>query len=139
MFVDRYQHHHFVRFCSYNLMDCMCVFHLARLPSKEHFRGHQTSKPLDYQESTYTVLSVTYHYKRFVNSVLDILTLLACTKSLDNLFHTLMVLWENEYLPTSNLLCSFMSVFFNILTLLACIQSVDNLFHTLMMLDALGE
>ena len=29
---------------------------------------------------------------------------LACTQSVDNLFHTLMVLWENEYFLTSNLL-----------------------------------
>ena len=36
---------------------------------------------------------------------LNILTLLACTQSVDNLFHTLMVLWENEYFLTSNLLC----------------------------------
>ena len=36
------------------------------------------------------------------------LTLLACTHSVDNLFHTLMVLWENFL--TSNLLCFFTSV-----------------------------
>ena len=41
---------------------------------------------------------------------LNILTLLACTQSVDNLFHTLMVLWKNEYFLTSNLLCSFTSV-----------------------------
>ena len=41
---------------------------------------------------------------------LNILTLLACTQSVDNLFHTLMVLWENEYFLTSNLLCFFTSV-----------------------------
>ena len=34
---------------------------------------------------------------------LNILTLLACTQSVDNLFHTLMVLWENEYFLTSTL------------------------------------
>ena len=41
---------------------------------------------------------------------LNILTLLACTQSVDNLFHKLMVLWENEYFLTSNLLCFFTSV-----------------------------
>ena len=40
---------------------------------------------------------------------LNILTLLACTQSVDNLFHTLMVLWENGYFLTSNLLCFFTS------------------------------
>ena len=37
--------------------------------------------------------------------LLNILTLLACTHSSDNLFHTLMVLCENENFLTSNLLC----------------------------------
>ena len=41
---------------------------------------------------------------------LNILTLLACTHSSDNLFHTLMVLWENENFLTSNLLCFFTRV-----------------------------
>ena len=40
---------------------------------------------------------------------LNILTLLACTHSSDNLFHTLMVLCENENFVTSNLLCFFTS------------------------------
>ena len=35
--------------------------------------------------------------------LLNILTLLACTHSSDNLFHTLMVLCENENFLTSNL------------------------------------
>ena len=37
--------------------------------------------------------------------LLNILTLLACTHSSDNVFHTLMVLCENENFLTSNLLC----------------------------------
>ena len=41
---------------------------------------------------------------------LNTLTLVACTQSVDNLFHTLMVLWENEYFLTSNLLCFFTRV-----------------------------
>ena len=41
---------------------------------------------------------------------LNILTLLACTHSSDNLFHTLMVLCENENFLTSNLLCFFTRV-----------------------------
>ena len=41
---------------------------------------------------------------------LNILTLLACTQSVDKLFHTLMVLCENENFLTSNLLCFFTSV-----------------------------
>ena len=40
----------------------------------------------------------------------SLLTLLACTQSVENLFHTLMVLWENEYFLTSNLLCFFTSM-----------------------------
>ena len=41
---------------------------------------------------------------------LNILTLLACTHSSDNLFRTLMVLCENENFLTSNLLCFFTRV-----------------------------
>ena len=41
---------------------------------------------------------------------LNILALLACTHTSDNLFHTLMVLWENENFLTSNLLCFFTRV-----------------------------
>ena len=41
---------------------------------------------------------------------LNILTLLACTHSSDNLFHTLMVICENENFLTSNLLCFFTRV-----------------------------
>ena len=41
---------------------------------------------------------------------LNILTLLACTHSSENVFHTLMVLWENENFLTSNLLCFFIRV-----------------------------
>ena len=41
---------------------------------------------------------------------LNILTLLACTHSVDNLFHTLMVLCEKENFLTSNLLCFFTRV-----------------------------
>ena len=60
----------------------------------------------------------TCHYSMCNPSQLDtclflffnILTLLECTHSVDNLFHTLMVLWENENFPTSNLLCFFTSV-----------------------------
>ena len=35
------------------------------------------------------------------------ITLLACTHLSDNVFHTLTVLWENENVLTSNLLCFF--------------------------------
>ena len=41
---------------------------------------------------------------------LNILTLLACTHSSDNVFHTLMVICENENFLTSNLLCFFTRV-----------------------------
>ena len=46
---------------------------------------------------------------RYVLSIqlLNILTLLACTQSSDNLFHTLMVLCENKKFIPSNLLCFF--------------------------------
>ena len=40
----------------------------------------------------------------------NILTLLTCTQSVDNLLQTFVVLWENEYSLTSNPLCSFTSV-----------------------------
>ena len=42
--------------------------------------------------------------------LLNILTLLACTHSSDNVFHTLMVLCEKENFLTSNLLCFFTRV-----------------------------
>ena len=42
--------------------------------------------------------------------LLNILTLLACTHSAGNLFHTLMVLCENENFLTSNLICFFTKV-----------------------------
>ena len=42
--------------------------------------------------------------------LLNILTLLACTHSSDNLFHTLMVHCENENFLTYNLLCFFTRV-----------------------------
>ena len=38
---------------------------------------------------------------------LNVLTLLACAQSVDNLFHTLVVLWEKDYVLTSNLVRSF--------------------------------
>ena len=38
---------------------------------------------------------------------LNILILLECTQSADNLFHSFTVLWEKEYFLTSNLLCPF--------------------------------
>ena len=41
---------------------------------------------------------------------LNILILLECTQSDDNLFHLFTVLWENDYFLTSNLLCPFTSV-----------------------------
>ena len=56
-------------------------------------------------------LCLFYALARYLSILfLNILTLLACTQSVDNLFHTLMVLWENEYFLTSNLLCFFTSV-----------------------------
>ena len=41
---------------------------------------------------------------------MSILFLNILTLSADNLFHTFMILWEDEYFPTSNLLCCFTSV-----------------------------
>ena len=41
---------------------------------------------------------------------LNILTLLARTQSVDNVFYTLMVLWENEHFLTSTLLCPSTSI-----------------------------
>ena len=56
---------------------------------------------------------------------LNILTLLACTHSVDNLFHTLMVLWEKENFLTSNLLCFFTSVKLCPLVVLLCLSSTS--------------
>ena len=63
---------------------------------------HQT-----YFDITFIYLIITiYLYILFLN----ILTPLACTHSGDNLCHTLMILWGNENVLTSNLLCFFTSV-----------------------------
>ena len=54
---------------------------------------------------------LTRFIKRYLSILfLNILTLLACTQSVDQLFHTLMILCENENFLTSNLLCFFTSV-----------------------------
>ena len=87
---------------------------LTRSPSTEHLRWQQTRTLLAYREFTHTLLIVSCPYSKcnptftiYLSILfLNILTLLACTQS----FHTLMVLWENEYFLTSNLLCSFTSV-----------------------------
>ena len=91
---------------------------LTILPSKKHLRWQQTRKLFAYRESTHTIISVTFPYFMCTLPQLDtlsilfvnILTLLACTHSSDNLFHTLMVLCENENFLTSNLLCFFTRV-----------------------------
>ena len=49
------------------------------------------------------------------------------TDSVDNLFHTLMVLWENENFLTSNLLCFFTSVKLCPLVILLCLISRKNI------------
>ena len=89
----------------------------TRLPSKEHLRWQQTRKLLDYRESSYAILRVPCPYSKCNPPLrdsflfLNTLKLLACTQSVDNLFHTLIiVLWENEYFLTSNLLFSFTSM-----------------------------
>ena len=58
---------------------------------------------------------------------LNINTLLAFTHSVDNLFHTLMVLWENENFLTSNLLCFFTSVKLCPLVILLSLISKKNI------------
>ena len=58
--------------------------------------------------------------------LLNILTLLACTHSVENVFHTLMVLWENENFLTSNLLCFFTSVMLCPLVIILCLISKKN-------------
>ena len=52
---------------------------------------------------------------------------LLCTHSVDNLFHTLMVLWENEKFLTSNLLCFFTSVKLCPLVILLSLISKKNI------------
>ena len=54
-------------------------------------------------------------------------TLLACAHSVDNLFHTLMGLWENENFLTSNLLCFFTRVKLCPLVLLLSLISKNNI------------
>ena len=40
----------------------------------------------------------TCPYSRYLSILfLNILTLVACTRYVDNFFHTLMVIWENEF------------------------------------------
>ena len=75
---------------------------LTRLPSQEHLRWQQPKKPLSLSPH----LLLRYLSILFLN----ISTLLACTRSVDHLSRTLMVLWENEYFLTYHLLCSFTSV-----------------------------
>ena len=70
------------------------------------------SSPISVDQSE---MALSYKTKPALTRYLSILflstlTLLACTQSVDNLFHTLMVLWENENFLTSNLLCFFTSV-----------------------------
>ena len=48
-------------------------------------------------------LRVTWSPEICVNLVLSIVTLLAVTQSVDNLFHSFIVLCENEYFMISNL------------------------------------
>ena len=60
--------------------------------------------------SNFNAIKILDVYVTYDVFVLFQLTLLACTQSVDNLFHTLMVLWENEYFLTSNLLCFFTGV-----------------------------
>ena len=73
-------------------------------------------RPTAYRESTHTILSVTCPYSHcafttYLSTLfLSVLTLLVCTQSVDNLYHALTVLWENEYLVTYNLLCCFTSL-----------------------------
>ena len=52
-----------------------------------------------------------------------LLEVIAGTHFVDNLFHTLMVLWENENFLTSNLLCFFTSVKLCPLVILLCFIS----------------
>ena len=81
--------------------------------------NHGTQRlPYDDDESALTrYLSILF---------LNILTLLACTHSVDNSFHTLMVLWENENFLTSNLLCFFNSVKLCPLVILLSLISKQN-------------
>ena len=71
---------------------------LTKLPSKAKGPdGKWTRKPLAYRES------VIRPHEICVNQVLNKFTLLAVTQSVDNLFHSLIVLCENEYFLIYNL------------------------------------
>ena len=95
---------------------------LTRLPFKEHLRWQPTRKLIAYRESTHEYYSkcdlplfyvypALTRYSMYLSILfLNIVSLLACTHSVDNLFQTLMVLWENENFLTSNLLCFITSV-----------------------------
>ena len=65
--------------------------------------GKWTRKPLAYRESNNVHLLIT-RLLRYVSTLfLNIFTLLAVTQSVDNLFHSFIVLCENECFLMSNL------------------------------------
>ena len=72
--------------------------------------GKWARKPLAYRESNFFHLFVTNSPEICVNLVLNIFMLLAVTQSVDNVFHSFMVLCENEYFLISNLHRSFTNV-----------------------------
>ena len=67
---------------------------LTRLPSKQHLRRQWIRKPQTCRESTCTISSVIHLYEILVYSFLNILTLLICTQSVDNLLRSFMFLRE---------------------------------------------
>ena len=65
--------------------------------------GKWTRKPLAYRESNNVHLLITRPHEICVYLILNIFTLLAVTQSVDNLFHSFIVLCENECFLMSNL------------------------------------
>ena len=78
----------------------------SRLDVRKFSFSQRTIKVWNKLETEYVhANSVNTSKERVCTGSLLVLTLLACTYSVSNLFHTLMVLWENENFLTSNLLC----------------------------------
>ena len=70
-----------------------CIFYVAQYPVRWAARAL-------YICNSAVRLSVTHPWQMFVHDVL------ACTQSVDNICHTLKVLWEKEYFLNSNQFCS---------------------------------
>ena len=95
--------HHII--AEYFLFHIVYVTQLFLLGHTTHFVKVRCDT---FRETTCGILSVTHPYEIVVYSVFAHIS--TCIQSVDQLFHTLMVLWDNEYFLTFNLLCPFTSI-----------------------------